>query len=231
MPAFKPSDLRNLQGQVDRLHLRMAAVTTPPELSHQDVLDLFAPVEHHDLLWRASDVARLGYGQERHLVRKWPSGADVCFRLNGSKSPLLPREFIWNAGRVDLIKAIDAWVTERQAIGITYGRVCVLLNRLDRCCNTPEQVRYLWPGVLALLNLSDDMAALTERLQNTKAPSNIPNIPVEVRRACRSCAGAVAAALLLSDPEERAPEGPVSLSFTGVVVADPDLGPVPCLRD
>jgi len=227
--AFTQHELYSLQGQVNRLHTRMVAVTRPPELSHQDVLDLFAPVEHHDLLWRASDVARLGYGHDKHLDRKWDGGANVRFHLNG-KAPLLPRDLIWNASRVDIIKVIDAWVAERQVIGITYGRVRVLLNKLDELCNTPEQVRYFWPGVLALLNLSDEMAALTERLQNTKAPGNVPNIPVEIRRTCRTCAGSVAAAvLLLSDLEGSTHEGPVSLSFTGAAVDDPDLGHVPCL--
>lgn len=199
--------------------------------THDEFLSLFAPVEHHKLLREASEIAEVEvvgggchYASFTHSKFSEVFGSPTV-QLNffvhnsaANPAPLLPRNHVVLASAdPQVISKLAEWVIERGEIGFGIARVKAVLNYLDINCSTPNEVRFIWPTLLALCSRDDELANFADKLREVRPPKSMPPLPPEVRAGVRASAGTIASAMLLGEPEPFVAPVTVSiLTFVGV---------------
>jgi hypothetical protein len=176
--------------------------------THAEFLELFAPPEHWEILNTASEVASVDADGGNHwatfdhkdLIE--PVGTRVVgIRFTvcpvGGRAPLLPRNRNVLHVSAPLTQKITSWVTERVKLGYDYALATALLEWMNDKCDSPKQIRYLWPSLVALCALSDETKDLGHKLRDTKPPQSLPAMPIEVRDACRETSRSIAIASLI----------------------------------
>lgn len=223
-----------ISNQISRLSGRVDATITPPAVSYQDVLDLFAPKELHEILRRAPKVAAVGYGAETRIEHTFPPHGTVMFNIHGDRreTPLLPREKHWMPeGKEELVAALTAYAAEKNRVRVDFEVVQKFFRHLNDTTNLAG-LRYLWPSIMALANMAldqnrtdEDLQKAAERLTVLKVPSKLPSISSEMRELCRETSKTLTLAMLLGDPAPaETVGGDASLYFRAEPINHPVLG-------
>ncbi len=207
------------------------------ELTHDEFLALFATSEEIDLLKRAVEVAdiegrnRSFDGQFSHINIAQLTGESVAtlrFYVQGTSdkpAPLCPRnKRVLKDANPEVLERITSWVTERITIGQQFSRVHNVFTWLNRHCASKDQVRFLWPSIIPLLNLHVETKDLANKLREVRPPRSMPAIPPAVREACKLSAGAVAMAGLLDDATLQAGYVAVSVDLWECGTPQTELG-------
>lgn len=191
--AFTDGQLACLQGAVRSFHAGVVAQFPQPELTYDDVLALFATPAAAKALKAASPYVALDSIGVGMRLAWW---GDRFVDLYSRGSHLLPGEPVLNHN-VDRFQRIDEWVLKRDTLNIEFGRIIKLLETLQYECKSAKQVRYVFPGVIALANKAGGMEPfIAGILEPTKNP---PELTHDTRLACRKAAGAIAMAQLMAE--------------------------------
>jgi hypothetical protein len=195
----------------------------PISLTHDELLELFAPPEHWELLRTAADIAEVKAASNYKTIKFtddrlrdvcFQNHVTLCFTANdvGGKAPLMPLNNNLLRTNTALMDKLVAWITSRVTLGYEYGVTAALLSWLAEHCDSPKQVRYLWPTLLTLCALNEPTKELGDNLREIKAPQSLPAMPPDVREALRSTAKTIAIASLIGHQENN-PEPPVRVDL------------------
>ena len=200
--AFGHANFSSIRSTLDTLLIRMCRANVPPSITSTELISMFAPPDVQHILTEAPKVCAIGkYWRDSDVSYPFEhKGAKfvVTFEVTGADRPLLPKDPVLQPN-VDLtiVEAVKEWGFERMDIGWRFGKLGQALNKLDDICNSPRQVRYLWPSIIALCRLAK-LDELIEKMEG-RAPANIPSIPGPLRLALQEGAGLIAAASLLEN--------------------------------
>jgi hypothetical protein len=98
------------------------------------------------------------------------------------------------------------WVSWRGATGRAWGLVATVFNDLNAQCKTPQEVRYFWPCLVALMGLCPDLAESADKIRPYRVPSSIAPLHPALRAACEHTSGIVTSGLLYPDERHHPPE-------------------------
>lgn len=198
-------------------------------LSHDEFLALFAPPEHHKMLKEAAEIAQVdsnggyhnvAFSHERFKTAFGSETVHLCFHLRPQNglAPLMPRNtVILSTAFPETLERLADWVIERVKINTSINRAKAVLSWLANNCSTANEVRFLWPTLIAVASLHDDTKDFGHKLREVRAPKSLPAIPFEVKAGLKASAGAVASAMLLGNPEPFS--APVTVSINRVDVS------------
>ncbi len=71
------------------------------------------------------------------------------------------------------MERLEDWVIGRVEQNFEISRADLLLNYLNNNCETPSQIRYLWPSILALCSLdkaNEKLVEFGDKLRELKSP-------------------------------------------------------------
>ena len=222
--------LTGMRNAITTMARRMANIH-PLILSHDEVLNLIAPPEHHKILREAAEVAMIERSDADFQI-KVPTvthgivDVEMCLHTVDDKiAPLRPRfpSYYATPETESVRKKIHEWINWRMEIGREYGIVRFALDTLAAKCRTAEEVRFQFPSVLALCAPSDTeydayLQEFHDKVRDFVTPRNSPALTVTERKAIRAAAGYVSAASMLPDEvknlDEVTPE--VSASILGM---------------
>lgn len=232
--AFPEYKFAELDTAVTTLFQRMVATNPQPVLTSAELVSLFAPLEHRDMLRETPRISSsVSYRYREELKVKLGNLGLVEFELinrdDGDGSALMPKNpAVQPDADPEKIAQITQWVTWRRDVGYQFGRVKGLLNRLDSYCKSPRQVRYVWPSVLALARMSseDAMKDLANELEDFREPRNMPPISAEMREVCRKASTTVAGALLLEERPQAYHNPDVNIDALAPKIEEPWLGEI-----
>ena len=92
---------------------------------------------------------------------------------------------------------LHAWLQRYLSLKADFIRARAVLETLHSRCDTPVQVRYFLPAIVALLSEDEANAKLCDRLRDYRVPPKIPTTSPELRAACAKAQHTIARALLL----------------------------------
>lgn len=185
---------------IEALRDRMIAHLRP-NLTYEDFLRLFVAPDEREICRLAPTVCNL-YQTRSAAVPNALGLPLLSLHMDDSKgtsAPLIPKNLaIQDDAPSELVARITPWVIERLSIGTDFGLVKVVLARLDHeCTGGPSQLRYMWPSILSLCSLDENLTPFADAIRGLRQPKSIPSLPPEWRDACRQSAATIAAALLL----------------------------------
>lgn len=204
MAAFKYAHANQIEQNIKTLFKRLKIVTKM-QITHEDFLSLFVPSEHRQMYRDIGAVAKTGDRRVAHIT--W-GGADLTFQLfdrpESPYPPLAPRDLVVQSDAPpELIAKIDHWM--RSGVGDAsgeMGRVDALFNKLNDLL-TKGQMRFVWPSIIALCNVTPVLSDVASELQSCRVPTNPPNLPHGLLLACRKTAETIAmAGLIPADVQE-----------------------------
>jgi len=196
--------------------------------THEEYLAMFAPEDDHRILKEASKVAHVGSGGgqfgmdfKSHRFAAFGSnevGLNFTIHEIEGWAPLMHRNTkILRDAPVHLVARLEDWVLASVEHNFEVSRASSLLSFLDENCETPRQVRYLWPSILALCAMNESTMEFGDKLRPLKVPRALPAMDDYVKAAFKRTAGIIAGASLLphSDTHE-AVLHPVAVRLTTV---------------
>lgn len=195
----------SLETSIDVLFERVRCTLKKPVVTYEELLRLIAPEDHIDVLMRARQIGDIGsyVGNEttdRLICRHRGTNIGVRFEVNGPNAPIIPRRCLWldhfPCNR-DLVAALVASAKEHADVSIDWGYVKMVFKYLNQECDTPQQLRYIWPSVLGLMSLNDDLGVVRQELMHNVVPRKLPTLLPEVRALCKTTAATVTMALML----------------------------------
>jgi hypothetical protein len=211
--AFAGRDTSPIQGACKTLARRCLRTVTPfPDLTYDDLLNLIAPEEKHVFLRGVRHHAALGrYDAATTGFLSIDGDSIFTLKINGNDrdAPLIPRQAkiqeSWFNGS-EKAEQFKRHLRERIEVLQDWGRVLTVFNGLNDICTTPAQVRYMWPSVLALLDVAglDD---LRSKIAPFKVPGtgSLPPCPLPLRVAIKKSSTTIAMASLLPKLEDQEP--------------------------
>lgn len=244
--AIEHYALSGMRTAVAIMASKMAQIK-PLILTHEEVLDVIAPKEHHAILREAATIAAVDSDNEEFGVNvphdmgeKGLIGLTMCMHDVGDKTaPLRPRHpsYLRTPETVETRLKIHNWIDWRLEIGREFGVVQYALNILAAKCTKAEEVRFLFPSVLALCSPQDngydmDLQAFHDKVRDFIAPRHLPSLTPSERKAIREAAGYISAASML--PKEVTDNGECPLEVTIAISEMPVFlygdDSVPCAR-
>jgi hypothetical protein len=178
------------------------------QMTHQEALDLTSPPEIHDALRNARLIGRLGWVESSMSLRVRDfsdspnSSSRVTMTLQNvadRRHPVLPVAILLNK-ETPLYDRVSNTVRGLDKVHGDWKAVTKAFEMLLDKCSTPEEMRYLWPSIMALIQHSPN---LCERLATPKRPRHIPSLNLDQRELCRHSAQAIASALLLPEVTDK----------------------------
>lgn len=112
------------------------------------------------------------------------------------------------------IAKLHRWLHRRLRLAYEFALIRQTLTAMDSHCPKPEQIRYYWDGITALLARTEATRRLSEKLATAKPLRDPPFIPKALREACSECNGYLAKAMLW--PDDNHATAPVQPSLYGV---------------
>ena len=104
----------------------------------------------------------------------------------------------------ELIERFNEYCETKIRVALEYGLVAATFKELNRLCDTPSQVAFLWPTIHHITTPD------TFLLLHSK-PKKIPGVSPGLRLMCQTSAATVAGHMML--PDAPAPEETVFVSF------------------
>jgi hypothetical protein len=195
--------------------------------SHDEFLELFVSREHADMLKTVADIAHVGnspggwlhaeFAHSRLTAALGVEKANLMFGVNPVKdyAPLLPRNnVVLESAPPEVLDRLADWVIERAEIGFNISRARLVYNWLNTKCKTANEMRFLWPSIVALCSLDERTQEYGAKLRDVKPPKAVAFLPPEVKEGCRKAAGTIASAMLLGEPPPF--KAPVTVTLAGV---------------
>ena len=238
MPVASRLQQQGMEHAIARMFDRMKAIIPDPELTHDEVTQLWAPKEHHAILKTAGDIAYLSAG-DRAMEVTTPFSLDgvtrpsISFKMrehHGFTPPLIPRAPEWQHDAPEETKEkVKLWLERRLEVGRQFGLIKHVFKTLMRDFPTGASVRYVWPSVLLLarnapkeqgdnqdyrktIQFGEICDAWAVRHAEFKAVPH-PKLSLAFRQALRDTGAVLTAASMLNDDHVRAADVP-----RGVVV-------------
>lgn len=195
-------------------------------LTYDEFLSLYCTPEGANSIRELAALVECD-GGSRYRSYKWAAAdGTLSVQYSFQKKALVPinGNVIAHNGNDALVERVTEAINQRARIGKDYARVKKVLYELDKLCASPEQIRYVWPGVLILCAASTDneLKDLGARLNEFKQPGKLPTLPVGLRDACRTTATTLAGSQLIPDAEKFS--APVQLALQSFKFQEPDLG-------
>jgi hypothetical protein len=180
----------------------MIAPLQEEKFTHDDYYDLFVPRELIEPMRLLQGEVNQEYASQQFTVM-WPADhgyeLEVSLRNEGHGRPFVlkaPR-LLQHHSNALLHERVTSWVRRRAQVGVDFGHVHHVLKQLAEKCATASQVRFFWPQVVPLAQLTHNQE-LVEKLL-APVPKSVPGLPIPLRVACRKTAGTLAAAHLFPD--------------------------------
>jgi hypothetical protein len=194
---------------VSKVHERLRAMHIL-ELSHDEGYRLFADAETRNLLTKAKDVGLMSLRWA--LPFNWsltfngqPLELALSFSFLGFGHPLLPRCPILQ-DEPELIARVEEWLRGTLEVDVACGRLLKVVKMLHQRCENYRQLRYLFPGILPLLDMAGQTSTAAKvRAPASKPPTGTPTLTPVEREHVRRAGVTVNMALLLPDPEAHDP--------------------------
>ena len=229
--AIDYTTLHAMRRNVMALANKTAAIH-PIHLTHDDVLHLTAPEEHHDILRRAASVARVrSYGEFFQIAVPTVKYGILAINLamvdtDDVFAPLQSRfpSYIVATPQGEVARdKLHKWIEWKAEVGREFGIVYHALSVLAAKCSRAEEVRFLFPSILALCAPQGDegenahLKAFHERVQDFVAPRYFPALSQPEKMLIREAAGYLSAASILPSKVTSDEE---SKSEVSVVIGD-----------
>ena len=207
--AIDSYTLQGMRFNIGLMAARMAAIR-PLHLTHQEVLDLVAPPEHHTILREAADVAAISNEHDAFSVSVPTTkfgiiGVSFLMRtIDDIVAPLRPRhpQYFTTPVSEGTRTKLHAWIDWRMEVGREFGIVNYALSVLAAKCTTPQEVRFLFPSVLALcapagVGYDNELQEYHDKVRDFITPRHTPLLNSTERKIIREAAGYVSAASVL----------------------------------
>lgn len=227
--AIHYTALHAMRRNVMALANKTAAIH-PIHLTHDDVLHLTTPEEHHDTLRKAASVALVSYDEEFFQIAVPTAKYGILaihfamLNVDDTFAPLPPRfpsYIVATPQGEDAREKLHKWIEWKAEVGREFGIVNYALSVLASKCSRPEEVRFLFPSILALCAPQGDeeenahLKAFHERVQDFVAPRHLPALSQPEKMLIREAAGYLSAASILpskvTSDEETKPEVSVAI--------------------
>ena len=203
----------NVCNAIEKLRDRYLQILDDIEFTPQEIMDIYV---HAD--WQ--EKARFAH---THFEASAPIMMDFIVALPDGKftAEIRSDELKWAKQRgfrssgsntqykTDAHAKMTKWCEARMELGIKWGMVDAVFKELAYRCRTPYEVRYFWPAVLGLLNLTGDPYG-----EKLRVPRGVPDytLPRELRDAAYEAQTLVSGTLIMPEPK-RAATKPVRLSL------------------
>jgi len=208
--AINYSALHGMRQVVKHLAEQMAKLH-PLVLTHDEMLHLCAPAEHHHILKEAAEVAIIGNFGAGQMVLEIPtvsfSRLDVSFVMvdvDGKRAPLMPRFPMWQntSEGHEAREKVHKWIAWKAEVGREFGIVNHALSVLAAKCSTAKEVRFQFPSILALCmpignGYDECLKEFHDSVLDFEAPRHTPALTATERKLIREAAGYVSAVSLL----------------------------------
>ena len=211
--ALTDAELTSVTDQVELLRTQMLAHCVG-EFTNENYFDLFIP----DALKQSfKDVFLHGEWQrwpvdfkiEWTPIETKPQVKVTIRKQSSLNRPILMQHMmLQTTAPAELVERVTSLVTERIIIGTDYCRVDAVVRALNKHCDTPSQMRFFLPQIVALAEKAG-LATLCEKMKGN--PRELSALPMCVRTACKSAAITLTQAQLLADATS--PERNTALLF------------------
>jgi len=134
--------------------------------------------------------------QFTYVTRSEHGGFDLLIPRYANKGPLTER----SPEAEQFARRIDDYIAFRMKLRADITKAFAVLETLNKICDTPRQVRYFLPGIVALLSANPNTKKQGDALRDYKVPTSIPPTSPEFRDACSATQKLISRALLLPDP-------------------------------
>lgn len=210
--AFNDINTKAIEEAILRLSRRVKCTLSTPTLSYKEMLTLIAPTDQVEFLLHVREIADIGPYAARDtdamlftVFQK--KEVRIEFGVSGDEgSPVMPRRpWIRNISETtSLITALNKSAHDFAGVAIEWGHVMTVFRVLNTICKTPAQVRYLWPSIVGIMSVNQDLDDARESIAVHTVPRTLPKIGLRLRKLCRDTSGIVATALLLPRLENEA---------------------------
>ena len=209
MSAFSHHKYSYMNNTISVLFRRMQS-HLEYDLSQEQFIDLFIPEELREMSVRAPQLFDLPY-RKTHLELKIPLGDQtVQFMLtaneiNGKAAPLLPKKTIkyeaYDYETDPRFGAIRKYLQEYADLSRKFAVAKRVLYELNEQCGSENQMRYLYPTCLILLDHAneDKCKETADKLRAVKPPKTFPFLPEWLRVGSQESANIITAASMIPD--------------------------------
>lgn len=99
---------------------------------------------------------------------------------------------------------IQNWLKDRIRNGLEWGLVRDVFDYLNDACETPQQLRFYFPGVVTLMmNTKDDaILSLANKLRTTRIPSEYISMTPQIKEALAQANATLALVQLIGAPRD-----------------------------
>lgn len=221
--AFKHKESNAIENAINQLCRRVKRTLSVPTISYREMLQLIAPADHIEFLLHARKIADLGRyvarsNGQKVITSQRGINVGVEFTVSGDEdSPVMPNRPLWLDHFPENRHLVNELVTRAEEyanVAIDWGLVKTVFKYLNTHCKTPAHVHYLWPSIVGLMSMDEDLEGLRQTIAPRNVPRGLPVLPPQVRVLCRQTAATIAMALMLPPLENDAiPDPDVQIEF------------------
>lgn len=199
--AFSYNQMQYLKAAVKELAIRMQVTLEHPTIRPHQAVNLLARPEHRDMLNKVGKIAAVHtYYSPPAVELMWPTEPPVkiTFCCSDASCSYLPKKpALQKDADPEIVALVTQWVTHTVNVARDFGRVCFVLDRLNELCGTKVQFRYLFPSIVPLCRMNEEMTKVAEAIGPFRVPKNLPPVPIGLRDAARLAAATITSAMLL----------------------------------
>lgn len=213
--AFTERRMKILEDSVRKLYARQIAYKSN-DLTPEDLLELFVRPEHRQMVVEVVNLCGVS-GQVWFQHKLWLGDAGMVVGVNyapngdhpGFAKPSYCGKELHARPDSPALRKLTEWASWRLRMGQDWGLVLAVLIKLNSLCGTPSELRFIWPSILPLLSFNEATRDAAVALEQFRTPRAFPTVPGPLLEASRHCAGVIAKALLLPNPDLVRPDTPV----------------------
>jgi|SRR5579859_1592191 len=229
MPAFKENIFPTIQSKLATLRDRMTDHNIP-DITAEDMLRLVCDDRTYDIINTAQDVIHVNWcGSSMTLLWTAPKVGvfPITVTLLGNKRLPAPKHpYPIRERQPEVAAKIDDWLVRQYNIKRGYSRAFKIFEMLNNACDSPEQIKYVWPSALALTRFAYDtcddtkkcarLETMVNRMESFKTLKTAPSLPKVIWQPMRDAATWIASALIMDDKTTQAPASWVSLGMLSI---------------
>lgn len=216
---------------VDKVAARLAGANKF-NMTHEEALRLFADAHTRSVLGEAEKLVA-GGSSKFNFDFEWklnflgvPDPVGLVFCFDGPSTPFLPRVPVLQ-DEPELRSRVETWLSDAIQARLDCARLTMVVRRLHALCNNYNQMRYLFPSILPLLELAE-LGGTASKVRATprKPPANTPTLSPLWREHVRRAAVTVTQAMLMPEPEKPSPGNRVRIVIRALWASLPEGGRV-----
>lgn len=184
----------------------------PCPLAPEDVRRMVIKPEHRELAEQANALFNPDNRTQEYsiniLVPTHYGNVDVTLRNENGHRFLLPPYLKGSASYTPeacpTLNKIENWLKERIRQGLEWGLVRDVLDYLNDVCETPQQLRFYFPGIITLMmNTKDDaIMKLANNIRAARIPTNYITMTPAMKEALAQANATLALVQLIGAPRE-----------------------------